>query len=387
MADVALVASSFAPRVGGVEEHVRNAAARLREQGVDVVVWTVDQGDAVPAEVDGVPVRVLPCPLPARTPRSLLSFVWRGPWAALRWAGALRRDRPRVLHVQCFGPNGVWALAASLLTRRRLLVTSHGETFGDADDAFGGSALLRRGLRAALGRAAVVTGCAARVVDDLERRFGLAPGRGVVVANGVDLDEQAGDVPPGTPARYVLALGRLVENKGFDLLVRAFAAARLPDDVHLVVGGDGPEDARLRRLAAELGVAGRTHLPGRLARGQVVALASGAEVLAVPSRAEAFGIVVLEGWRAGVPVVATTRGGPADLVRDGEDGWLADPEDTEAFAAALRAAVLDRDAAARIGRAGRARVQEFTWERIAGEYLDLYRSIGVAGPRVAGSRP
>jgi glycogen(starch) synthase len=379
--DVVLIASSFAPRVGGVEEHVRNTARVLRARGVDVVVWTVDQGDDVPATVDGVPVRALPCPLPARTVRSALSFLWRGPRAALAWASALRRDRPAIMHVHCFGPNGVWATVAARLARKPLAITSHGETFGDANDVFGQSALLRWGLRRGMRQAAAVTGCSARVVTDLEARFGLEVGRGQVVANGVQLDEASSQAPTGLPDRYVAAVGRLVANKGFDLLVRAFARAELPGDVHLVIGGDGPEHDRLRTLAAELGVADRLQLPGRLERGQVVSVLGGALALAVPSRAEAFGIALLEGWRAGVPVVATTRGGPADLVLDGVDGWLADPQDTAAFARALRTAVVDRATAAQVAAAGRQRVEGFTWERIADDYSGIYGALAVARVR------
>lgn len=380
MADIALVVSSFLPRIGGVEEHVANVARGLRDRGHDVVVWTVDQGDDVPDAFDGIPIRVLPCPLPARNLRSLLWFAGRAPVAALRWLAALRRDRPRVLHVHCFGPNGVWGRAVARLSRTPLIVTSHGETFGDAHDSFGSSALLRGQLGAALREAAAVTACSDFTVRDLEARFGLQPGAARVVANGVDLDEAGGAVPPGLPARYLLAVGRVVPTKGFDLLLRAFAASALPEDVHLVIGGDGPQREELEALAAELGVTGRVRFAGRLDRGQVVSVTAGALGLVVPSRVESFGIVLLEGWRAGVPVIATTHGGPADIVRDGVDGLLADPLDTPALAAALDRIAADAPFAARIAAAGRARVAEFTWDRIVAEYEDVYRSAGVPDP-------
>lgn len=369
MAHVALVASSFLPRFGGVEEHVLHVARALRAAGTDVVVWTVDQGDDVPREVDGIRVRALPCPLPARSARSVASFAWRAPVAAVRWAAALLRDRPRVLHVHCFGPNGVWALAASATTGRRLVVSGHGETFMDAHDAFGTSALLRRALALALRRAAAVTACSGYALADL-RRFGLPDGRGQVVPNGIDAGEPP--APVDLPGCYVLAVGRHVRTKGFDLLLEAFAKASLPDDVRLVLGGDGPERAALARQARALGVVDRVLLPGRLSRGQVVTATAGALALVVPSRVEAFGIVVLEGWRAGVPVVVTAHGGPPEFVRDGADGFVVDPQDTRALAAALERVVADRDVAARVGRAGRARVAEFTWHDVAARYQALY---------------
>lgn len=373
MTRVALVASSFAPHVGGVEEHVRHVAAGLRSRGHEVVVWVVDRGDVDPPEVvDGVPVRRLPTPMPARSLGSLLHFLRRAPGAWRAWRRALRQDRPDVLNVQCFGPNGAWATVLAAVSGRGLVVSSHGETYSDADDAFTQSALLRRSLVGALRRADAVTACSDHVVRDLEGRFGLAPGRAVVVPNGVDLDEPAGTV--SLPDRYVVAVGRVVRTKGFDLLLEAFAAAGLPD-VALVVGGDGPELAGLAARGRELGVP--LHLPGRLDRGAVVAAMAGALAVVVPSRVEAFGIVVLEGWRSGAPVVVTSRGGPADLVTDGVDGLVVDPQDTAALAEALRLVVTDVAAARRMGAAGRATVEAFTWDRVVDDYEAVYAGVGL----------
>lgn len=377
MADVALITSSFLPRIGGVEEHVRSVAARLRERGIDVVVWTVDQGDDVPPVVDGVPVRVLPCPLPARSLHSLLSFAWQGPVAGIRWALAVAQDRPAILHVHCFGPNGVWAMAAAI--GRRLVVTSHGESTGDATGALASSALLRWALRRALTRADLVTAVAPSVADDLVARFGLREGTAQIIANGVDLDEAPGRRPPSLPARYVLGIGRLVDTKGFDLLLNAFASARLPDDVGIVIAGDGIERSGLSEQAARLGISGRVVFTGALDRGQIVTVAVGAALLAVPSRVEAFGIVVLEGWRAGVPVIATNRGGPADLINDGVDGLLVDPVDRAGFASALERVFADPVLARRIGSAGRARAAEYSWNAVVSSYSAAYASLRSPG--------
>lgn len=381
MATVALVASSFLPRAGGVEEHVLHVARRLHADGHRVAVWAVDQGDEdVPAALDGVvPVRYLPTPLPARSVASLASFAAAAPAAWRAWRSAYRADRPDALHVHCYGPQGPWAHALSRRTGTPLVVTGHGETFMDAHDAFGTSALLRGALTRSLAHAHAVTACSRYALADLEDRFGLAPGRGVVVPNGIDLDEPGGPRPPWLPDRYVLAVGRVVRTKGFDLLVRAFAGADLPPDVRLVIGGDGPELADLRALARREGVADRVVLPGRLSRPQVVSAVAGALALVVPSRVEAFGIVVLEGWRAGVPVVVTSRGGPPEFVDDGRTGLLVDPEDTAALGRTVERVVDDLALAHVLGDAGRARAAAFSWDRVARRYAELYP--GATAPR------
>ncbi|MCA5892876.1 glycosyltransferase family 4 protein [Isoptericola sp. NEAU-Y5] len=376
MVRVALVTSSFLPRFGGVEEHVLHVARDLRRRGHHVVVWAVDQGDETPDEVDGIGLRYLPCPMPARDLGALARFAAGAPGALRAWRAAARADRPDVVHVHCYGPNGPWADLAARRAGVPLVLSSHGETFADAHGVFDRSRLLASALRRSLRRAAAVTGPSRYTLDDLVRRFGLTPGGGVVVPNGIDPAEPAAPRPAWLPGRYVLAVGRMVGVKGFDLLVDAYAHAD-PGGVSLVIAGDGPDREGLRRRADELGLRERVVLPGRLSRPEVVTAMRSAALVVVPSRVESFGIVVLEAWRAGVPVVATTRGGPPEFVADGENGLLVDPADTPALAAAI-CRVLDDDALARrLGETGGQAVGAYTWRAVGDRYAKLYGAAGV----------
>ncbi len=378
MARIALVASSFLPRRGGVEEHVANVAVQLRGLGHEVTVWSVDQGDDAQTDHDTIPLRYLPTPLPARRVHSLLRFAVRLPGAVRAWVRALRRDRPDFLHVHCFGPNGVYAVIASVLTRRPLVFSHHGETFGDADGAFDRSALLRRALRWALKRAVVTTSPSRYAARDLAR-FGADPEAVEIVYNGISLDEGQ-DAPVELPPRYLLAVGRLVGNKGFDKLIAAFAAVcNQPAlcGVDLVIGGPGPELHALESLAERLGVRDRVHFPGSLSRGQVGTAMRGCLALVVPSMVEAFGITILEGWRAGVPVIATTRGGPPEFVTDGTTGLLVDPVDVDALAQRLSTLAADEPLRKRLGAAGGDAVLSFTWLATARHFDRLYARCGL----------
>ena len=122
-------------------------------------------------------------------------------------------------------------------------------------------------------------------------------------------------------------------------------------------------------------MADRVHFPGRLGRQQVAEAMAGAELFVMPSRLEPFGIVVLEGWRAGVAVVATTHGGPPEFVHDGQDGVLVDPFDTAAFAAVLEQMVTDDDLRRSRGRRRTARVAAFAWPVVAERYRAVYASV------------
>ena len=367
---VALVSSSYFPHPGGVEQHVRSVAGELRARGHDVVVWTVDRGERLGVQVvDGVEVRYLPTPLPARSLRAVLRFLRALPAAARAWWRAYRAFAPSVLHVQCFGPNGLYAVLLAHLTRTPLVVTSHGETFMDDHDVFDQSALIRTGMRRALHSADAVTGCSQVVLDDLRDRFGFEGGR--VIPNGVDLRGQAVAPAPST-AGSVFAVGRLEHTKGFDLLLEAFVVADLPPRTRLVIGGDGTVRSSLERRARKLALGDRLHLTGWLGADEVAAHMAAAAVVVVPSRKEAFGIVVLEAWRAGAPLIVTSNGGPADLVTDGETGLVVDPEDATALAQALELMVMDRATAERLGEAGRLAVRAFPWSRVAELYESCY---------------
>jgi len=336
---IALIASSAYPNPGGVEQHVRHVARELTSRGYAVEVWTVAR-DGVPGRlvVDDVPVLRLPAPLPAMNPRSVAGFAASVPRAWRAWSDAVRAFRPTLLHVQCFGPNGVYALALSRRFGIPLAVSSHGETFMDEDAVFEQSTLLRAALRSSLARAEFVTGCSEFTLADLRARFGLRDGH--VVFNGVD-PVDAADPGDGDDHREsgggptVLAVGRLVHVKGMDLLLQAFAEASLPHGTSLVIGGDGAERSSLEASAARLGIADRVRFLGRLDPEGVARAMAQASVLVVPSRVEAFGIVVLEGWRATLPVIATEHGGPAEFLTHLRDGVLVDPDDPSTIARAL----------------------------------------------------
>ncbi len=170
--------------------------------------------------------------------------------------------------------------------------------------------------------------------------------------------------PPSAPrSRSVLFLGRLVPVKGVDLLLTALAG--MPG-VELQVAGDGPERRRLERRALELGI--RAVFLGNVAGEKKEQLLKEAGVLALPSRVlpdgstDAAPVVLLEAMAAGLPLVATRVGGNEELIRQGVNGQLVEPEDPGALAAALEAALNDKG---ELARAGLQTARRHTWDRLA----------------------
>ena len=192
-----------------------------------------------------------------------------------------------------------------------------------------------------------------------------------VVPNGI---AERPPRPPLAGPPTVLFAGRLVREKGADLLLDALA--ELPGVRGLVVG-DGPELEPLRAQATRLGIADRVELPGRLDRAELERRADAAWVQVVPGRwEEPFGNVVTEAMARGTAVVASALGGPAETVRDGVTGAVVAPDDAVALAAALRPLVDDRGLAERQGAAGRQlALTEYSQERVLDAVERVHREL------------
>jgi len=179
-------------------------------------------------------------------------------------------------------------------------------------------------------------------------------------------DRAAFDTPADVP--LIFALGRLHENKAFDVLLQAVASL---DTAHLWLAGDGPLRAALERQADALGIAGRVRFLGW--HDDPAALFAAADIYVVPSRHEPLGSVVLEGWMHGLPMVAAASQGPSWLIDDNENGLLVPVDDAAAMAAAVRRLIEDPQTAARLGQTGRKAFEEgFTEEVAVRRYLDLF---------------
>ena len=206
--------------------------------------------------LDDLIVRRFPMPLPATKWSSLHRSATIGPRTLFSMRNAADAFRPDLLHVVCFGPNGAYATALARLTGLPLMVTLQGETVMDDSDIFDTSRVLRSALRRGLRTASAVTGCSAFTLDDAERRFGLEPGRGLVIANGVDLercplrDRVLPVIAPITPTRRSAGTpgsslcpgagpGRREEGIR-PVAVRLRRHRRARRTVDLVIGGTGP---------------------------------------------------------------------------------------------------------------------------------------------------
>lgn len=183
--------------------------------------------------------------------------------------------------------------------------------------------------------------------------------------------------------KIVFALGRMIYYKGFDVLIDA--AAHLPDDVAVVIGGAGELLEPLRERVGALGLSGKVHMVGRIDDADIAAYFQAADIFCLPSllRSEAFGLVLVEAMAHSRPIVATNiPGSGVSWVNVHEQtGLNVEPGDPSALAAALRRVLEDPALAASYGATGRRHFENrFRAEMMIDNVQNVYASVGVARP-------
>jgi glycosyltransferase involved in cell wall biosynthesis len=180
------------------------------------------------------------------------------------------------------------------------------------------------------------------------------------------------DLQTPADAPLLLAMGRLHEAKAHDVALQALA--RLPG-VWLWIAGSGPEEARLKAMAAALGVEDRVRFLGW--RTDPSALYRTADVCVFPSRYEPLGNVVIQAWAHGLPVVAAESQGPKALIEPGRDGLLVPVDDPEALAEGAARLIADRALRARLIKRGAQRVElEFSEAAVVAQWKALFGDYG-----------
>ncbi|MFE2266580.1 glycosyltransferase [Streptomyces griseosporeus] len=356
--------------VGGAEQQLR---LLLRHLPVDCEVVTLTNPGAVADGLAADGVRVHHLGMAGNRDLSALP----------RLARLIRSGGYDLVHTHLYRACVYGRLAARLAGVRAVVATEH--SLGDSQ--MEGRALTR-GVRALylaserLGRATVAV---SPTVADRLKRWGVPAPRIAVVPNGIDLTRFRFDpaarhrtrqrlgLPEG--AYVVGGVGRLAAGKRFDVLIRALA--ELPPDCWLLLVGGGPEESVLRRTAHEAGVTDRVlftgerpYVPDGTPGPDLPALLSAMDVLASPSPEEAFGLAVVEGLAAGLPVLYASCPAVADLPPHATGPARRVTGGPDAFARALAGT----RASGPRQRAAPEAARHYSIDRSAGRLMDVYRT-------------
>lgn len=208
-------------------------------------------------------------------------------------------------------------------------------------------------------------------LEEVFRRRGVGAR---VVPNIIDLgrfDPGDGAAPPGPPHLLVARNLEPIYDNATALRALGIVRERVPE-ARMTIAGTGPEEARLRALADELGLRDAVDFAGHVDNARMPSLYRSASVAINPSRADNMPISVLESLAAGVPVVSTDVGGVPFLVEHGRTALLVPPGDARRMAQAVLRILTEAGLGARLVRAGREAVGEYAWESVRGRWLAVY---------------
>jgi phosphatidyl-myo-inositol dimannoside synthase len=345
-----LLTPDFPPAPGGIQVVAERLASGLEGFSVRVVAPDVPGATAFDATSGIATLRVRGGGALRGGRNALLNAV------ALARAARLRPDVTLSVHIVASPA----AAAIRKATRARTVQYFHAEEIG-----------AKPRLAAFAANSADASIAVSDYTAGLVAATGATPRNLTVIGNGTDLPSDATPLPSERPT--ILTIARIEERyKGHDTMIRALplVLAKVPD-ARWVVIGDGSLRPGLEQLAASHGVGAAVRFLGAVDDAERNAWLRRAQLLAMPSRlpagefaGEGFGIVYLEAGAYGKPVVAGNVGGALDAVSDGETGLLVDPRDPLALAEAIAMLLLDRELAARLGAAGRARAEAHSWASV-----------------------
>ena len=354
----------------GTERHVLDLALALDAAGVSVTVACPAES-ALARKSQRADLDILPIQAEGTLHPATVSSL----------TGLLRAGQAEIIHSH----NGRTALASALAVRLAgrgcCVATQH---FLEPNHT------QQRGLKAVPGRLAhrwvnahthqfIAISEAVRLGMRTRREAG--DDRITVVPNGLACDDRS-LAPPAqvraelsipADAPLVVCVARLEPEKDIPLLLAAMETVReTVPTAQAVVVGDGSQRQALEAQIEERGLASSVHLAGF--REDARAVIRAGDVFVLPSRAEPFGLVLLEAMALGRPVIATRAGGPCEIVADGETGRLVPPGDPDALAGALSALLTEPETRRRLGANGLRRYRErYTAERMAEDAVAVYR--------------
>jgi glycosyltransferase involved in cell wall biosynthesis len=371
--------------VGGVGVHVTELAAALERRGHEVHVFTRQgAGQGLYDRIDGVHYHRCPFALHSNFVDEVNSMCRSFVHHFFAVEDSIGQFDMIHAHDWLASNALVWIKEGR---GRRCVLTMHSTEYGRSGNKFFGGQSPRVADHERHG-----TYCADRVItvsnqlrDEIRWLYQVPEQKTSVVYNGVSSSIFDYEVDPGEiKRRYhigpldptVLFVGRMVVQKGPDILIRTVPAVlRYYPNAKYVFAGDGHMRGEVYTIAQQLGVGHAVRILGDVRGRALHDLYKACDIVAVPSRNEPFGIVILEGWSACKPVVSTKRGGPAEFVWHGVNGLQVD-DNPDSVSWGLGTLLSDHGRCCWMGRNGRAAVDAaFSWDKIADQTESVYHSI------------
>ncbi len=369
-----LVNYEYPPVGGGGGNATQQIGRALVARGAHVTVLTAAQGRLPRRENDqGVQVyriwaarqRQDRCSIP-----EMLMFMAHALISAPGLARQVRADASLVFFSLPTGPVGWWM--KKRLDLPYVLSLQGGDVPGFMSDELAVYHRLASPAIKTVWRQAAAVIANSEGLADLARSHDPDVDIGMIPA-GADLNAvEPRSVPTLEGPLRFLFVGRLVSQKGLDVLFRALSNLRDQHDWTLTIAGEGPLKDELARAAQGLRLSERIVFRGWLERDHLPAVYKDADVFVLPSRDEGMPNAMLEAMAAGLPVIGSRVSGIEEVVTDNYNGLLIEPDDADALTNALKTVIEDRDKTFALGQAARELVEkQYSWDLIADVYMDL----------------
>jgi len=299
--------------------------------------------------------------------RAMLGYVWAGFWQGRR---IIRRWRPDVIHVHFAVPAGVVAWVLSVTTGVPYVLTAHlGDVPGGTPEKTGKWFRWIKPFTPPIWRRAAKV----VAVSDFTRSLALKhyPIDIDVVPNGVDLQAlDPGEIVVNDPPQVVFA-GRFMPQKNPLQIVESLAeVVDLP--WQCVMMGDGPLRPAVEEVIVRHGLQDRFSLPGWVTPQEVIDCYRQSDIFFMPSLSEGLPVVGVQSMSMGLALVLGAAGGNVELITEGENGFLCDPHDREAFSAALRELLSDPQRLLAVRQANRKMAERFDLRAIVADYENIF---------------
>ncbi len=361
MARILYWAQLFWPYVGGVEVLGKRYVLNMCERGHELAVITSQGSLQIPETefLDGVPIYRLPLDDVLRS-RDLVQLNH----LLKKVEEIKKRFQPEVVHINFTDPSVFFHWQTQGNSAASTLVALHVALPSNSPE----DSLVKTTLRSAQW----VTAPSRSIQEEVLCLTPEIRDRCSVIYSSLE----APSIPPtplGFQPAQLACLGRVTEEKGFDVALRAMVRIlqEFPDTT-LAIAGDGPARGSLERLAEELGISSAVRFHGWISPEKVAEFMNGVTLVLVPSRwREAFGLVALQAAQLGRPVIASDVGGLPEIVLNEETGLLVPYEDDRALAKAVLRLLRDPQETIKLGNAARGHSKQFEWN----DYVDKYEAL------------
>ncbi|MBA7507586.1 N-acetyl-alpha-D-glucosaminyl L-malate synthase [subsurface metagenome] len=361
---IAILVPLFPPKwLGGTEIATYNIAKNLVTRGHEVrVITSLDESLSKETIEDGFHIH--------RISQQKLRFIGViSLWVKIFWL--LKKINPDIVHAQSIGM-GMPAFLAKKLLRKPYVV------WGRGSEVYLPWLYKKPVSKLVLKSATAVIA----LTEDMKGEIQKICNREVsVIPNGIDLDRFQ-DLNPRTireglkvnsDERLILFVGGLKPTKGLEYLIQAMSSISQSEmKMKLLLVGQGEERDRLEQLAKNLGLSSYVKFVGEVPYKEVPEYMAASDVFVLPSLSEGFPNVILEAMASGMPIVATRVGGLAEIIKDGDNGFLVEPGNPQQLAEKVLLILKDKELRERISRNNKEAAKEYSWEGIVDRLEKVY---------------